>query len=139
MPSPYRRTFPDTLQAKELWRAVQVARLVSDAMLARARTEADPADLAAGRLRAGDILREGRWLTLHLVFLKTDLRRGDALTLTAEETERVSRALDRIAAVLVATVQAQAWGKQAEAVFQNRNDCEALKAAMMRTLVAEAL
>lgn len=139
MPSPYRRTFPDTLQAKELWRAVQVARLVSDAMLARARTEADPADLAAGRLRAGDILREGRWLVLHLLFLKTDLRRGDALALTAEELERVSRALDRIAAVLVAATQAQVWGKQAAAVFQNRNDCEALKAAMMRTLAAVAL
>ncbi|MFN9030745.1 MAG: AIPR family protein [Betaproteobacteria bacterium] len=139
LPSPYRRTFPDTLQAKELWRVVQVARLVSEAMLARARTEADPADLPAGRLRAGDILREGRWLALHLLFLKTDLRRGDALTLTADESERVSRALDRIAAVLVATVQAQAWGKQAAAIFQNRNDCEALKAAMMRILAAEAL
>jgi hypothetical protein len=138
-PSPYRRTFPDTLQAKELWRVVQVARLVSDAMLARARTEADPTDLPGGRLRAGDILREGRWLALHLLFLKTDLRRGDALTLTADESERVSRTLDRIAAVLVATAQAQAWGKQAAAVFQNRNDCEALKAAMMRILAAEAL
>ncbi|MFN8994677.1 MAG: abortive phage infection protein, partial [Pseudomonadota bacterium] len=83
--------------------------------------------------------REGRWLALHLLFLKTDLRRGDALTLTADESERVSRALDRIAAVLVATVQAQAWGKQAAAIFQNRNDCEALKAAMMRILAAEAL
>jgi hypothetical protein len=138
-PSPYRRTFPDTLQAKELWRAVQVSRLVSDAMLARARAEADPADLAAGRLRAGDILREGRWLALHILFLKTDLRRGDALALTVEETERVSRALDRIAQFLLTAAQAQPWGKQAAAVFQNNNDCEALKAAMMRTLAAEAL
>lgn len=138
-PSPYHRTFSDSLQAKELWRVVQVARLVSDGMLARARTEADPADLAAGRLRAGDILREGRWLALHLLMLKTDLRRGDALALTAAEAERVSRALDRIAAVLVATAQAQAWGKQAAAVFQNRTDCEAVKAAMMRILGAEAL
>lgn len=139
LPSPYRRTFPDTLQAKELWRAVQVARLVGDAMLARARTEADPTDLAAGRLRARDILREGRWLALHLLLLKTDLRRGDTLALTADEAQRVSRALDRIAAVLVAAAQAQAWGKQAAAVFQNRNDCEALKAATMRILAAETL
>jgi hypothetical protein len=108
-------------------------------MLDRARTEADPADLAADRLRAADILREGRWLTLHILFAKTDLRRGDALGLTAAEAERVSRALDRIAALLVATVQAHAWGKHAAAVFQNRNDCQALKAAMMQTLVAEAL
>ena len=138
-PSPYRRTFPDTLQAKELWRAVQVARLVSDAMLARARAEADPADLPAGRLRAADILREGRWLALHLLFVKTDLRRGDALTLTAAETERISRSLDRIAQLLVAEAQGQPWGKQAAAVFQNRSDCETLKAAMMRTLAAERL
>jgi hypothetical protein len=127
------------LQAKELWRVVQVARLVSDAMRDRARTEADPDDLPAGRLRAGDVLREGRWLALHLLLLKTELRRGDALTLTADEAERVSRALDRIASVLVTMAQAQAWGKQAAAVFQNRGDCEALKAAMMRILAAEVL
>lgn len=138
-PSPYRRTFPDTLQAKELWRAVQVARLVSDAMLARARAEADPAGLPAGRLRAADILREGRWLALHLLFVKTDLRRGDALALTPVETERISRGVDRITQGLVAAAQAQAWGKQAAAVFQNCTDCETLKAAVMRTPAAEAL
>jgi len=138
-PSPYRRTFPDTLQAKELWRAVQVARVVSDAMLARARAEADPANLPAGRLRAADILREGRWLALHLLFVKTDLRRGDALALTVAETERISRALDRMSQLLVAEAQAQPWGKQAAALFQNPNDCATLKAAMMRSLAADLL
>ncbi len=134
--SPYDRTFPDTLQAKELWRAVQVARLVVDGMLARSRAEPDPAQPPAGRLRARDVLREGRWLALHLLFVKTDLRRGDALALTPAETERLSRALDRIAALLLAAVQTQTWNKQAAAVFQNRNDCEALKATIMRTLAA---
>jgi hypothetical protein len=138
-PSPYKRTFPDTLQAKELWRAVQVARLVSDAMLARARTEADPAGWAAGCLRAADTLREGRWLALHLLFVKTGLRRGGTLALTAAEAERTSRGLDRIAELLVAAAQAQPWGKQAAALFQNRNDCETLKAVVMRTLAEEAL
>ena len=137
-PSPYRRTFPDSLQTKELWRAVQVARLVDESMRARARTETDPAGFAAGLLRAADILREGRWLALHLLFVKTDLRRGDALTLTGAEAERISRALDRIAQLLVVAAQAQPWGKQAAAVFQNRNDCETLKAVMMRTLAAQA-
>ena len=137
-PSPYRRTFPDSLQTKELWRAVQVARLVDESMRARARTETDPAGFAAGLLRAADILREGRWLALHLLFVKTDLRRGDALALTTTETERISRALDRIAQLLVVAAQAQPWGKQAAAVFQNRNDCETLKAVMMRTLAAQA-
>jgi hypothetical protein len=136
-PSAYQRTFPDTLQAKELWRAVQVARVVDDALRARARTEADPADLPAGRLRARDILREGRWLALHLVFVKTDLRRGDAFALTAEELERISRLVDRTAQLLVAAVQAQAWGKQAQALFQNQTDCSSVKATVMRTLAAE--
>jgi hypothetical protein len=138
-PSPYKRTFPDSLQAKELWRAVQVARQVDKLMRARAQAEADPEGLAPGRLRAADTLREGRWLALHVLFVKTELRRGDALTLTAAETERISRAMDCIAQVLVAAAQAQPWGKQAAAVFQNRNDCETLKAAMMRSLAAQVL
>jgi hypothetical protein len=137
--SPYQRTFPDTLQAKELWRAVQVARAVDEAFRARARAEGDPANLPAGRLRASDVLREGRWLALHLLFVKTDLRRGEGFALSDAERERISRALDRIAQLMVQAVQAQAWGKQAAALFQNQGDCAILKAALMRTLAAENL
>lgn len=97
----------------------------------------NPANPTVGLLRAGDFPREVRGPALHLVFLKTDLRRGDAPSLTAEEGERVSRALERIAALLVQTAPAQARGKQAAAVCQNRNDGETLKAATMRTLAAE--
>lgn len=135
--SAYLRTFPDTLQAKELWRAVQVARAVDEAFRARAPAEADPAPLPAGRLRARDILREGRWLALHLLFTKTDLRRGEGFALNAAELERISRGVDRIAQLLVEVVQAQAWGKQAAALFQNPTDCATLKASLMGTLAAE--
>lgn len=137
--SPYERVFPDSLQAKALWRAVQVARLVNDGLLARARSEADPADLPPGCLRAADLLREGRWLVLHLVFLKTELHVGEALALTEAEKQRLSSGIDRLAQVLVEQAQAQTWGKQAAAVFANRTDCEALKTAMMRRLSSERL
>jgi AIPR protein len=77
--STYARVFPDTLTAKELWRAVQVRRLVDEAMRARAAGESDPEALEAGTLRAADVLREGRWMALHMLFIKTGLRRGEAL------------------------------------------------------------
>ena len=137
--SPYKRTFPDSLPAKELWRAVQVARLVDEAFKARALAEADPEGLPAGVLRSRDILREGRWLALHLLFVKTDLRRGQDFVLSASEQERISRAVDRIAQLLVQAGQAQPWGKQAAAVFKSANDCATLKATIMRTLAAEPL
>ena len=130
----YSRVFNDTLTAKELWRAVQVSRLVDGAMRARAASEPDPQGLAAGTLRAADVLREGRWLVLHVLFCKTGLRRGPELALTVAERQRISNTTDTIANQLVAAAQAQAWGKQARAVFENRTDCMALKAALMQAL-----
>lgn len=132
--SPYARVFPDVLTAKELWRAVQVSRLVDEATRARAAAEADPQALSAGTLRAAEVLREGRWLLLHVLFIKTGLRRGEALYLTAEERTRVSAAVDVVAQALVTAAQGQAWGKQARAVFENRTDCAALKARVMQAL-----
>jgi hypothetical protein len=132
--SAYARVFSDTLTAKELWRSVQVSRLVDEAMRARAASEADPQALEAGTLRAADVLREGRWLALHVLFIKTGLRRGESLYLSAEERARVSAAVDAIAQALVSAAQGQAWGKQARAVFENRADCAALKARVMQTL-----
>jgi AIPR protein len=132
--STYARVFSDALTAKELWRAVQVSRLVDEATRARAAAEADPRTLPAGSLRAAEVLREGRWLLLHVLFIKTGLRRGEALYLTAEERTRVSTAVDAVAQALVTAAQGQAWGKQARAVFENRADCATLKARVMQAL-----
>jgi hypothetical protein len=132
--SAYARVFYDALTAKELWRAVQVGRLVDEAIRARAAAERDPADLPAGTLRAADVLREGRWLALHMLFIKTGLRRGANLNLSAEERDRVSRAVDAIAQAMVAAAQGHAWGKQARAVFENRADCATLKALVMEAV-----
>lgn len=132
--SAYARVFSDALTAKELWRAVQVSRFVDEAMRARAAAEADPQALEAGTLRAADVLREGRWLALHILFIKTGLRHGASLYLTANERIRISTAIDLLSQVLVTVAQAQAWGKQARAVFENRADCATLKARVMQAI-----
>lgn len=130
----YTCVFPDTLTAKELWRSVQIGRLASQALRARAASEQHPQDQQAGTLRAADILREGRWLALHLLFAKTALGRAADLALTPAEQQRISVAIDLIADRLVSAAQAQPWGKQARAVFENRGDCIALKARVMQDL-----
>lgn len=130
----YGRVFSDTLTAKELWRTVQVGRIAGRAVRDRATGEHDPHGLAAGTLRAADVLREGRWLLLHILFIKTGLRRGTELVLTEPERQRISAAIDVIANQLVVSAQAQQWGKQARAVFENRGDCMALKASVMQAI-----
>lgn len=130
----YARVFSDSLTAKELWRTVQVSRLVGEAVKARAASEQDPHGLSAGTLRAAEVLREGRWLLLHIVFIKTGLRRGAELALTATERDRISAATDAIAGQLVIAAQATQWGKQARALFENRGDCMALKASVMQAI-----
>jgi hypothetical protein len=133
-PSRYHRVFSDSLTAKELWRAVQVSRLADEALRARAASESDPRDLEAGTLRAADILREGRWLCLHVLFVKTGMRRGVDLYLTPAESTRLSAAIDVIAQALVSAVQEGNWGKQARAVFENQGDCVAIASRLMQSV-----
>ncbi len=130
----YSRIFNDALTSKELWRVVQVGRLVDETIRARAAAERDPAQMPAGTLRAADVLREGRWLALHIVFIKTGLRRGAELNLSVAERDRVSRAVDAIAQALIVAAQGHVWGKQARALFENRADCMTLKGLIMQAL-----
>lgn len=130
----YSRLFPDSLTARQMWRAVQVGRLVQTKIRDRASAEPDPANLPADSLRAGEILRHGAWLLLHVLFIRTQLQRGPTLTLTQDDLERLSREIDRVAQHLVEVTQAVRWNKQARSVFENRADCRTVKSRLMAAL-----
>ena len=130
----YSRLFPDSLTARQMWRAVQIGRIVQIRIRDRASAEADPANLPAEALRASEILRHGGWLLLHVLFIRTQLQRGQTLALTQDELDRLSRDIDQAAQRLVEVTQDTQWNKQARSVFENRTDCRAVKSRLMAAL-----
>lgn len=136
----YDTLFADSLTARRMWRIVQVARLVLNAVKGRS-AEPDPANLPPGTLPAREILTHAGWLILHVVFIrqKTVLD-GAELHLTDDEKQTVSREVDFLADKLVTVVQANKnWGKQARSIFENKADCKAVKAGLMAAIAQQNL
>lgn len=122
----YNRLFGDALTARELWRVVQISRLAQKILRDRAKGEPDG--------EAKEIIRQGQWLVLHVLLIKTQLRWGEAITLSTDEINRLSIAIDAIANTLVNTARAQHWGKQYRSVFESPTDCKTIKNSMMAAL-----
>jgi hypothetical protein len=130
----YQELFKDSLTAKKMWRIMQMGRMVTESIRARANTESDPSTLLTGRLQAKEILNHGVWLVLHVIFIRLPLYNGAELALTPEEQDKISREIDFVAEHLVAVVQAASWGKQARSVFENKADCRTVKQHLMAAL-----
>jgi len=105
---------------------VQISRVVVSTLKARARSETDEARRA--------ILGEGRWLVLHIIFIKTGMRFGAGIDLTSEDKQRLSVAIDRVAEDLVTACKAMSWKKQYRSVVEAVGDVQAIKAAVMARL-----
>jgi len=133
----YKRIFPDSLTARQIWRAVQIGRIVKAKILDRASAEADPMNIPLGTLPAKEILKHGWWLMLHVLLIRLHLQNAQSLTLTQDELDRLSIALDQMAQCLVDVVQAIQWNKQARSVFENRTDCITVKARLMAALAQQ--
>ena len=121
----YNHLFKDALTARELWRVVQVSRIVQRTISDRARGES---------AEDAEILRQGKWLLLHVLMLKTQLRWGAELILSQDEINRISVAVDTIANALISAVKANTWDKQPRAIFENQTDVKTVKNSMMATL-----
>jgi hypothetical protein len=130
----YNRLFVDSLTARRMWRQVQIGRAVHEMVRNRAEGESDPTTLPAGALPAKEILRHGAWLLLHVLTIRLSLQHGQSLVLTAEEQTAISREVDSIAQIMVEVVQAVPWGKDAQAIFEDRADCRAVKERVMARL-----
>ena len=133
----YSRLFPDSLTARQIWRAVQIGRAVLTKVRDRASAEADPANLPLGTLPAREILKNSGWLILHVIFIRTQLQNGAALALTAAELALLSIEIDQIALRIVEVTQTIQWNKQARSVFENRADCRSVKQRLMAALAQQ--
>jgi AIPR protein len=134
----YDTLFADSLTARRMWRIAQVGRSVIEAVKARSASEPDPVGQPGGTLPAKDILSNAGWVILHVVFIRQkSMLDGPELNLSAEERQTLSRDIDLVAQQLVNVVQAQQWGKQARAVFENKTDCQTVKGRLMATLAQQ--
>lgn len=134
----YSTLFADSLTARRMWRIVQVGRIVLNAVKGRS-AEPDPANQPSGTLPAKEILANAGWLILHVVFIRQKAVTDDVeIFLTDAEKQTLSREVDLLAEKLVAIVQANPnWGKQARALFENKTDCRAVKAALMAAIAQQ--
>lgn len=133
----YGTLFSDSLTAGRMWRIVQVGRAVLNAVKGRS-AEPDPANLPPGTLPAREILTNAGWLILHVAFIRQKaVLDGAELGLTEAEKQTLSREVDLLANKLVNVVQAKNWGKQARALFENKADCQTVKASLMAALAQQ--
>jgi hypothetical protein len=133
----YERLFADSLTAKQMWRIAQIGRTVIGKIRDRASAEADPRDLPLGVLPAKEILSQGAWMILHVVFIRLPLHNGPELNLSVDESTALSREIDLVADRLVNVVQAVQWNKQARSVFENKTDCRSVKGRLMAALAQQ--
>lgn len=133
MQDAYQRLFPDSRTAKEIWRIIQVGRIISEIVKDRANGEPLNSDM---NLQAKDILNHGLWIILHIVFIKKQLQYGENFSITEEEKLNLSSFLDVICQKLVDIVQAEQWGKTAQAIFENQTDCNTIKNRLMAALAS---
>ncbi|RRD68161.1 abortive phage infection protein [Comamonadaceae bacterium OH2310_COT-174] len=131
----YDTLFSDSLTAKRMWRIFQIGRTVRNMVKGRS-AEPDPVNQLPETLPAREILKNGDWLILHIVFIRQKaLLEGAELTLNDTDKQALSREVDQLASTLVAVVQAkQNWGKQARALFENKTDCQTIKNELMAAL-----
>lgn len=131
MKDAYQKLFPDSRTAKEIWRIVQLGRIIAQTVKNRASGESFDSSV---NLQAKDILNQGIWLIIHIVFLRTKLQNGNELFITEDEKQRLSSEIDTISQKLVDVIQSEQWGKSAQAIFENKTDCNTVKNKLMTKL-----
>ncbi|XWY21661.1 AIPR family protein [Bisgaard Taxon 45] len=131
MKDAYQKLFPDSRTAKEIWRIVQIGRIVTNIVKARANGEPFDSNIS---LQAKDILNQGVWLIIHIIFLRMKLQKGNGLFITEEEKQKLSTEIDKISQHLVNVIHSEQWGKTAHAIFENQTDCNTIKNKLMNKL-----
>ncbi|WP_369582139.1 AIPR family protein [Kingella oralis] len=133
MKDAYQKLFPDSRTATEIWRIVQLGRIIKQIVKDRASGESIDNSV---NLQARDILNQGIWLIIHIVFLRTKLQNGNALFITEDEKQRLSSEIDTISHKLVNVIQSEQWEKSAQEIFENQTDCNTIKNRLMAALAS---
>lgn len=133
MKDAYQKLFSDSRTATEIWRIVQFGRIIKQIVKDRASGESIDHSV---NLQAKDILNQGIWLIIHIVFLRTKLQNGNKLFITEDEKQRLSSEIDTISHKLVNVIQSEQWEKTAQAIFENQTDCNTIKNRLMAALAS---
>ena len=128
-----RNYFRISRTATEIWRIVQLGRIIKQIVKDRASGESIDHSV---NLQAKDILNQGIWLIIHIVFLRTKLQNGNKLFITEDEKQRLSSEIDTISHKLVNVIQSEQWEKTAQAIFENQTDCNTIKNRLMAALAS---
>jgi len=123
----YKTVFPDTLQARVLWRTVQICEEVRRVVRH---------DLQGEQGTDKSVLIHGGWMICHLVFCRLPvLKREESLALTSAERQRVEDTARQTAYQLITEYKNKFSSQSAESVFKNATDLSTLKG---RVLAASA-
>lgn len=123
----YKTVFPDTLQARVLWRTVQICEEVR-----RVVRHDQQGEQGTDR----NVLIHGAWMICHLVFCRLPvLKREEGLELTPAECQQVEDTARRIAYQLISEFKNKFSSQSAESVFKNAIDLSTLKGLVLTALV----
>jgi len=121
----YSRIFQDSLDARTIWRVVQIAEQVTGALKKRARSE---------QREESAITSNSIWFVIHIILLKTQLANEKALNLTDDEIQRLSGTIDTTVQHVIDAAKAAQWGKQYPSIFGNQTNLQTLKTKVMVAL-----
>lgn len=135
--SRYAKIFRPDLSARAIWRAVQVQRVVKEAL-----------KTSETGVRK-DFFENGRWLVLSVILLRMKPQRGDDLMLTAPEKMALTQATQNYAEGLWTVCQAHGFvsaragggwevPRHFRSVFSAAADCRLLRGALLANLDAAA-
>ncbi|MDF1645084.1 MAG: AIPR family protein [Pseudomonadales bacterium] len=122
----YKIIFPDTLEARVLWRVVQICQEVID-VISREVKSAHGSDK--------DIISHSRWMVCYLVICrKFDLKLEQEITLTLIQKNLVRIEAQNISQRLITEFNNKGFGKAPKSVFENQTDLQTLKGPVMAAL-----
>jgi hypothetical protein len=124
--SVYKSIFPDTLEARVLWRVVQICQEVID-VISREVKSAQGSDK--------DIISHSRWMVCYLVICrKFDLKLEQEITLTLVQKNLIRIEAQNISQRLITEFNNKGFGKTPKSVFENQADLQTLKGPVMAAL-----
>lgn len=121
----YNKLFKDSLQARHLWRIVQIHELVKSSL---------KADVRQSTGAEKNILSNCTMLLSHIVYIKFQYVDAEELKLSLNHENLVRAYSHNIAQTIISEYQRINWGKTADAVFKNATDLQTLKGPVMAAL-----
>ncbi|MDF1779819.1 MAG: AIPR family protein [Alcanivoracaceae bacterium] len=124
--STYKSIFPDTLEARVLWRAVQICQEVIS-VITREVKNAQGTDK--------EIISHSRWMVCYLVMCrKFGLKLEQEVALTLVQKNLVGIEAQNIIQRVITEFNKKAFDKSPKSVFENQNDLQTLKGPVMAAL-----